>query len=113
MDYLLIGKHIRGHRRRRQLSQERLAEMIEVSPTYIGTIERAQKHPSLATLVKIANVLETTVDSLLMGNLHHDAAQYHEAITTLLLDCTPPERHIIYLIIESLKAALREVHQQH
>ena len=108
MDYILIGKHIREHRKRRRISQEKLAEMIDVSPTYIGTIERAQKHLSLNTLVNTANALETTVDCLLSGNLHHDTVQYRDAVIELIRDCSPYERRIIYLLIESLKTALRE-----
>lgn len=108
MNYILIGKHIREHRKRKHISQERLAEMIDVSPTSIGAIERAQKHPSLITLVKIANVLETTVDCLLVGNLHYDTVQYQATIIELVQDCSSQERRIIYLLIESLKTALRE-----
>ena len=39
------------------LTQEKLAEILDVSPNYIGRIERGQHNPSLEKIAKIANVL--------------------------------------------------------
>ena len=108
MDYKLIGLKIRDCRKHNHLSQENLAELINVSVTYMGAIENARKHPSLATLVNIANVLGTTPDFLLGGNLWHDIPVIKSEFGELMEDCTPHERHIILALVKSLKSVLRE-----
>lgn len=47
MDYSSIGRNIRKYRLEKGLRQEALAEMTNLSPNYIGMLERADKLPSL------------------------------------------------------------------
>ena len=77
MNYELLGKHVREQRKLKKYTLEQLAEMLDVSTTFIGQIERAKGIPSLETLVKIANVLETSVDSLLFGDLNTKSGNNH------------------------------------
>ena len=44
------------------MTQEALAERVEISWNYLGAIEREVKTPKLATLVKIINALEVSAD---------------------------------------------------
>lgn len=46
-------------------SQEKLAEYANLHRTYIGSIERAEKMPSLATVIKIANALNVSISQLI------------------------------------------------
>ena len=45
-------------------SQEQFAFKCDVDRTYIGTIERGEKSPTLNTIVKIANALGITKSEL-------------------------------------------------
>ncbi|MBP1542834.1 MAG: helix-turn-helix transcriptional regulator [Oscillospiraceae bacterium] len=47
MDLIEIGGRIKAHRKSMGISQEKLAEMIFVSPHYIYEIERGMKAMSL------------------------------------------------------------------
>lgn len=59
MDILeTIGLRIRELRLDKQWTQEKLGEVIGVSYSYVGRIERGQKNISLQTLEKIAKALE-------------------------------------------------------
>ncbi len=49
----------------RKISQEKLAEMAGVHPTYIGKIERADVNPSLVFLDKIAKAFCLSLSELL------------------------------------------------
>ena len=49
------------------LTQEKLSEILEISPTYISEIERGTGISSLATITKIANVLNLDLDYLILG----------------------------------------------
>ncbi len=53
----LLGKNVKYYRFRKKLTQEKLAELMDVSSNYIGRLERGQHSPSLDKIEKIANVL--------------------------------------------------------
>ena len=65
MDYSLLGKRIREERLRLNLTQERLAEDINISTAYLGQIERGERSITLDKLIPLANRLGVTVDFLL------------------------------------------------
>jgi len=52
-------------RKTRGVSQERLALDAEVDRTVVSKIERCVGNPSLDTLLKLANRLDTTVSALI------------------------------------------------
>ena len=47
------------------MTQEQLAEIIDISPTHLSVIERGVKTPKLDTFVRIANALGVSTDALL------------------------------------------------
>ena len=65
MDQKAIGKRIKSAREKKGLTQEQLAEQVNLSPMHITAIERGNKLPRLETLIKIANVLDVSADTLL------------------------------------------------
>ncbi|MBE7030030.1 MAG: helix-turn-helix transcriptional regulator [Ruminococcaceae bacterium] len=67
MDYNLLGKNIAYARSKNHLTQEQLAERINVSAVFISQIETSVRKPSLETVYKISNALNTTIDTLI-GN---------------------------------------------
>lgn len=52
-----IGKNIKAIRKSKNLSQEKLAELVGVSRNYIGMIERAEINTPTKTLIEIAIAL--------------------------------------------------------
>lgn len=65
MNYLLLGKRIREERLRLNLTQERLAEDINISTAYLGQVERGERHITLDKLIPLAGRLGVSVDFLL------------------------------------------------
>lgn len=74
MDYKSLGKRIREERLKLKLTQEQLAESIDISNSYMGQIERGERSLTLETLIKLANRLSVTIDYLLQEyiNLEDD-----------------------------------------
>lgn len=74
MDFLALGSRIKNKRLEKNLTQEQLAEKVDLSAVYIGQIERGERKMTIQTLVKLANVLETSIEELLSdsteGNLN-------------------------------------------
>lgn len=53
----ILGKNVKYHRYRKNFTQEHLAELLKVSPNYIGRVERGQHSPSLEKIENIAKAL--------------------------------------------------------
>ena len=62
-----IGEHIKAAREHAKITQEVLAERIDVSPQFISNLERGIVGVSLSTLKNICNVLNTSADCILFG----------------------------------------------
>ncbi len=62
----LFGEKVRILRKRKHLSQERLAEKANLHPTYIGVIERGEQAPTLDTIEKIARALDIEIKDLFL-----------------------------------------------
>lgn len=54
----LFGKRLRKLRKDKGLTQEELADLAGLHPTFIGAVERGVKNPSLKSISKIAEALE-------------------------------------------------------
>lgn len=67
MDFIGMGKRIKARRLEMKLTQERLAELTNLTDTYIGAIERATSKCSLETIVVIAKTLDLDMNYLLFG----------------------------------------------
>lgn len=66
IDYSLIGQKIKVQRQALGMTQEELAEACDISYSYIGHIERASRNLSLNTAIKISQVLNISLDYLLL-----------------------------------------------
>lgn len=61
----VIGRVVAARRKRLGLSQEALAEVTGLHPTYIGLIERGLRCPSARVILALGEGLGTTGSSLL------------------------------------------------
>ena len=64
----LLGKRIKELRKKVGLTQEKLAEMIDIETTSLSGIESGRHFPSLPTIEKIANNLGVELKSLFTFN---------------------------------------------
>lgn len=57
-----LGFKIKVERMRQKLSQEKLAEMVDCSLSYIGFVERGEMSLSLFNFLKIASALNLDIN---------------------------------------------------
>lgn len=69
MDLKSIGKKIKEQRIRKNISQEKLVELIDVTPSYISNLESGNRIASLHTMLEIVNKLELSFDYLMLDDL--------------------------------------------
>lgn len=63
-DRKLLGDGIRRYRKLESLTQEKLAEKVDLNPVYLGQIERGYKVPTVDVLLRIARALKVRLRDL-------------------------------------------------
>ena len=80
--------NMKKYRKKRRISQMKLAEMLETSTSYIGEIEINSRVPSLAMVEKIAKALNIEPFRLFIddkeqkGDITMETENYLECLTT-------------------------------
>lgn len=62
---LEVGLRIRYYRKEKHITQEKLAEICNLHPTYIGQLERGEKNATIESLYKITSGLGISMGKLL------------------------------------------------
>ena len=108
LNFVQVGKRVSEVRKRRGLSQQRLAEIICKSPTHISYIEGGLKCMSLDTFVAVANALRVSADELLKDNIENTIVVSNHEFAEVISDCSEYEKRVLLSIVASAKEALRE-----
>ena len=100
MNYYEIGQRIRKYRKEKGLSQEQLAEKVNISVTHMSHIETGNTKLSLPVLVDIAGVLQVGADHLLTDTPTDGSKNL---LLQLIADCTPQQIELICDIVKAVK----------
>ena len=84
MNQKAIGRRIKAAREKKGMTQEQLAEWVELSPMHVSVIERGVKLPKLETLINIANVLDVSADVLLQDVVKNQTKLYSSEASELI-----------------------------
>ncbi|MCR5105776.1 MAG: helix-turn-helix domain-containing protein [Eubacterium sp.] len=107
IDYKKIGKNIRIARLKKEITQEQLANKLDIAPTYISAIERGASKASFSTFVMIAQELGTTLDCILGDIQPAFMEKYDIDAKEILADCTEEERTFLLSLLSHAKEDLR------
>lgn len=99
----IIGQRIRSYRMKKKLSQERLAELAECHPTYIGQVERGERNATVLSIARIASGLGIELSTLFEklespGEEMSIPLQCYE----FLLEKTPVEQERLFKILTEI-----------
>jgi transcriptional regulator with XRE-family HTH domain len=102
---LLVGEKIRALRQSRGLSQEKLAFKAGIDPSYLGSVERGVKSPTIVTLEKITVALDAKIEELFQFD--HDVAvktdfSFADKISFELNGRTEEEKKAVYEFVKQL-----------
>lgn len=98
---VLLGKRIRELRKRNNLKQEKLAELVGLEPTSISNIENGYNYPSFQNLEKIANALNVTFVDIFKFEQHKEIENLIAEINQILKN-NPEKTKDFYKIIKAL-----------
>ena len=108
LNYHKIGQRIRQARTAHGWQQAELAYRAGLNSSYISHIETGQTKLSLPTIVKIANALSVSVDTLLCDNLQLSPHVYDTRFAEVFADCDNAELQAFLEIIQTAKRLLRK-----
>lgn len=84
MNQKAVGRRIKAAREQKRLTQEQLAELVDLSPMHVSVIERGVKLPKLETLINIANVLDVSADVLLQDVVNNQTKLFASEASELI-----------------------------
>jgi transcriptional regulator with XRE-family HTH domain len=87
MNDLTLGQRVAHHRRRRGLSQVKLAELLDRSESWVSQVERGTRNiDRLSVLGEVARVLDVPANELLPGSfLPTDSDREHPSVRAVRL----------------------------
>lgn len=102
MDRIALGKRLREERLHCGLTQEQVAEAVNVSTTYIGLIEHGERSVTLDKLVALSQCFHVSVDFLLQDSIPLSGSIQEKQLLTLWHTATESEREMILSVIRSM-----------
>lgn len=96
-----LGNAIRAARTAKSITQEQLAELVDISPMFIKQLESERRKPSLNILYRLATVLELSVDEIFFPS-NPETSQLTEIIKRSLNKCTQHELSVINRVLETM-----------
>ncbi len=103
MDYKLIGDRIRQKRKEKGLTQDKLAERLDVSIGYVSQVERGITKISLDLLARICAELICDIAELVTGSANESPAYLEEEFAELFRSLSPKEKQWILSFMKVMK----------
>lgn len=102
IDFVRMGAIIKQARKNAGITQEQLSEIIDVTPAFVGHIERGERSVSLKTLFSIAEKLDISFDYLLSQNVILDETQLNvKSFEQLIKDKSPDTQKAVLDIVRT------------
>lgn len=102
MDLNVAGRRIKEARERKNLTQEELVELVDLSSTHVSVIERGLKATKTDTFVSIANALDVSADSLLVDVLDRSALSVTSELIEEISKLSLKEQRKIIKVVRAL-----------
>lgn len=102
IDYNIIGERLKRARISKGMTQENLAEKLDVSVAYLSRVERGNSHINLTRLNQLCTHLGISEGYLLNGSSINSESYLTEEFSELLKDCSPEKLKLIYSVAKAI-----------
>lgn len=117
ISHKLIGRHLRTARERKGLTQDQVAERLDVSAKHYGHIERGARKASLEMLGQLCEVLDVSLEELLAGALLNPASPTDEThrdgqirrVNEMMKGCSDQMIDVVAEVVESITRLEKEL----
>ena len=97
-NYSIIGMRLKQRRMEKKITQEKLAEALDVSVAYISRIERGSTEINLKRLTEICSILKVSLGEILDGTSSNSSNYLSTDFNNLLKNCPPEKIDLIYRV---------------
>ena len=101
MEKLTIGDRSKEIRKKRGLTQEQLAEKLDISVQFVGQIERGLKLPSMPVFIKLVEILNVSSDYLLRDSVSTGQLLGDNALGRKIENLKPKHRIALEALIDT------------
>ena len=98
----MIGARIKEIRIGKRITQEQLAEKININPKYLSSIERGKENPTLDILIKIAKSLDVNLDDIFKLVQIEDPAKRKILIKSLLNEADSEQLKLAFKVLSAI-----------
>ena len=102
IDYSIMGERIKNARLKKQLTQENIAEKLDVSVAFLSRVESGSSHINLKRLQQLCSILDVSEGYLLSGTSEDSKNYLDEDFKRLLEKCTPEQQKLIYNVAKTI-----------
>ena len=102
VDYKLIGTRIKEKRKQKKLTQENIAESLDVSVGYVSQVERGATKISLDLLAEISTLLDCDIAFFVSESATNSNNYLADELNTSFASLNEKEKRIISGIAELL-----------
>lgn len=83
-DFKNLGQAIKTARNSKGMSRNQLADMMNIAPRYIASIENSGQHPSLQIFYELVTILDISVDQFFFPNKETEKSTQRRQLESLL-----------------------------
>lgn len=102
IDYSLIGERLKKARLSKKLTQENLAEKMDVSVAFLSRVERGSSHINLNRLTEICSILGVSIGYILSGVTSDSKNYLDDDFKNILSKCSAEKQKLIYNIAKTI-----------
>ena len=102
LDYSIIGERLKRARLAKNLTQENLAEKIDVSVAFLSRVECGHSHFNLNRLSQVCKLLDVSEGYILSGTSDDSKSYLEDDFRELLAKCSPEKQRLIYNIAKTI-----------
>ena len=102
LDYTIIGERLKKARLEKNLTQEQLAEKIDVSIAFLSRVERGNSHINLKRLNQLCDLLDVSEGYLLNGASSSSENYLDKEFTDLIKSVSPEKQKLIYNVAKTI-----------
>ena len=96
LDYTIIGERLKKARLAKKLTQEQLAEKLDVSVAFLSRAERGDVKINLSRISQLCDLLDISISNVLTGTVSNSKDYLTEDFSNLLKSCPPEKLKLIY-----------------
>jgi len=97
-----IGARFKEIRTKKRITQEELAEMMDINPKYLSSIERGKENPTLNTLIKLSESLGVDLGEMFSFVEAEDPVKRKSQIKALLKEADEEELKLILKVLSAV-----------